>query len=65
MMASFGSAVLFGLMHFNLAGLPLYVAIGMILAEVYRRSGSLWVSVIGHVLNNGLGVALMFYAVKG
>lgn len=61
LIACFGSALMFGLMHMNLAGLPLYVAIGMVLAESYRRSGSLWVPIIGHFLNNGTLVVLMVY----
>jgi membrane protease YdiL (CAAX protease family) len=59
LLASFGSALVFGLMHMNLAGLPLYVAIGMVFAEAYRRSGSLYVPIIGHFINNGVIVLLM------
>jgi membrane protease YdiL (CAAX protease family) len=59
LLACFGSALMFGLMHMNLAGLPLYVAIGMVLAEAYRRSGSLYVPIIGHFINNGTLVLLM------
>ncbi len=62
LMASFGSALMFGLMHMNLAGLPLYVAMGMVLSEAYRRSGSLYVPIIGHFLNNGAIVLIMFLA---
>jgi membrane protease YdiL (CAAX protease family) len=64
LMASFASALMFGLMHLNLAGLPLYVAIGMVLAEAYRRSGSLYVPIIGHLLNNGAIMLLMFLMTK-
>jgi membrane protease YdiL (CAAX protease family) len=59
LLASFGSALVFGLAHMNLAGLPLYVAIGMVFAEAYRRSGSLYVPIIGHFINNGAIIVLL------
>jgi membrane protease YdiL (CAAX protease family) len=65
LLASFGSALVFGLAHMNLAGLVLYVAIGMVFAEAYRRSGSLYVPIIGHFLNNGAIVLLMLVLTKG
>ena len=57
--ACFSSALIFAAMHMNLAGLPLYVVTGMVLAEAYRRSGSLYVPIIGHFLNNGI-IMLVF-----
>ncbi|OYV27656.1 MAG: hypothetical protein B7W98_01320, partial [Parcubacteria group bacterium 20-58-5] len=48
-----------GLAHMNLAGLPLYVVSGMVFAEAYRRSGSLYVPMIGHFINNGVLMLLM------
>jgi len=61
LIACFGSALLFGLVHMNLAGLPLYVVTGMVFAEAYRRSGSLSVPIIGHFINNGLLMLLMIF----
>jgi len=60
--ACFASALLFGLVHMNLAGLPLYVVTGMVFAEAYRRSGSLYVPIIGHFINNGLLMLLMIFS---
>lgn len=59
LIACFASALMFGLVHMNLAGLPLYVVTGMVFAEAYRRSGSLYVPIIGHFINNGLLMLLM------
>jgi len=59
MLACFGSALMFGLMHMNLAGLPLYVVTGMVFAEAYRRTGSLYVPIIGHFINNALIMLVM------
>jgi membrane protease YdiL (CAAX protease family) len=59
LLAAFISALIFGLAHMNLAGLPLYVVSGMVFAEAYRRSGSLYVPMIGHFINNGILMLLM------
>ena len=56
------SASAFALMHFNLSGFPAYFIAGAILAESYRRSGSLWVPIIAHVLNNGTAVVFLLLA---
>lgn len=53
------SSLAFSLMHFNLSGLLAYFVAGAILAESYRRSGTLWVPIIAHVLNNGTAVVLL------
>jgi membrane protease YdiL (CAAX protease family) len=49
-----GSAFVFGVMHMNLPALPFYMVLGAVYAEAYRRSGSLVVPVIAHVLNNSM-----------
>ncbi len=56
------SAAAFSLMHFNLSGFVAYFVAGAILAESYRRSGSLWVPIIAHMLNNGTAVVLLLLA---
>ena len=54
MVAVVGSAFVFGVMHMNLPALPFYMVLGAVYAEAYRRSGSLVVPVIAHVLNNSM-----------
>jgi membrane protease YdiL (CAAX protease family) len=61
-LAAFLSALMFGVAHFNPAGLPLYIISGMVFAEAYRRSGSLWVSIAGHFVNNGVLVLFMLFS---
>jgi membrane protease YdiL (CAAX protease family) len=56
------SAAAFSLIHFNLSGFVAYFVAGAILAESYRRSGSLWVPIIAHMLNNGTAVVLLLLA---
>lgn len=49
-----GSAFVFGVMHMNLPALPFYMVLGAVYAEAYRRSGTLVVPVVAHVLNNSM-----------
>jgi len=58
------SSAAFALMHFNLSGFLAYFVAGAILAESYRRSGSLWVPIIAHMLNNGLAVVLLLLSLS-
>lgn len=52
--AVIGSAAVFGLMHMNFAALPFYMVLGAVYAESYRRSGTLVVPIVAHVLNNSV-----------
>lgn len=46
------SGLLFGLVQFNLLGLPTFVIFGILAAWAYERTGSLWVPVICHLTFN-------------
>ena len=53
------TGVFFGVIHFNLYSFPIIAIMGIILAVIYEKTGSLW-SVIGcHAAFNGLQVGLM------
>lgn len=58
------SASIFALMHmqFHPVTLLLLFALGFIHAELYRRSGSLYCSMLLHFVNNGIAVGVMLYA---
>lgn len=70
--ASLASGLVFGLFHMNFmqfpalnwAALPIYTVTGMVLAESYRRSGSLWVPITVHALNNLTVMVLTFFVLK-
>ncbi|MCC7532200.1 MAG: CPBP family intramembrane metalloprotease [Candidatus Melainabacteria bacterium] len=70
--ASLTSGLVFGLFHMNFmqfpalnwAALPIYTVTGMVLAESYRRSGSLYVPILVHAFNN-LTVMALTYLVVG
>lgn len=56
------SAVLFAWSHTNLYGLPSIFLAGMLLGGIYYLTGSIWCSVLAHMLNNGLQIILMYMA---
>lgn len=59
--AAFGSALLFGLIHVDAAGsspslyrVPFAFAVGLALAALRMRTGSLWASILAHGTLNGI-----------
>jgi len=62
--AVFLSAAAFSLQHMQFQPVTLLMLFGMgaLLAEIFRRTGTLWPGILLHALNNGLAVALLFYA---
>jgi membrane protease YdiL (CAAX protease family) len=54
------SGLAFALAHMNPSGILLYTAVGVISAELYRRSGSLIPSMLLHAMNNLLGVIALW-----
>ena len=59
-MAVVGSAVLFGIMHGNLAQLLFATVIGLVLAIVVRRTDSLLPAMIIHFANNFIAIIITF-----
>jgi uncharacterized protein len=53
------SAMVFALWHEDPLGLPPLIVGGLFLAYAYYRSGSLWVPIIAHGLNNWLVVSVL------
>lgn len=54
--AIFLSALLFGLVHFNLVQFVYAAGIGLVLALLYEKSGFLYVPVLGHIAANLVAV---------
>jgi membrane protease YdiL (CAAX protease family) len=59
--AALGAGVFFGLLHFTTgpSAVPSLVALGVIFALVYEKTGSLWPAIIMHTLNNGFALAVL------
>ncbi|GEM_PF-645266 len=58
--AVLASGAVFAAFHLNPWGFPALLVLGMLLAELYRRTGSLYSSMIMHCLNNTLAVILTY-----
>ncbi|MCX7884225.1 MAG: CPBP family intramembrane metalloprotease [Caloramator sp.] len=50
------TAVLFGLFHGNIVQTPLVILLGIVLGVIYIKTGSLFMCIVGHVLNNFLAL---------
>ncbi|WGW11348.1 type II CAAX endopeptidase family protein [Saxibacter everestensis] len=55
--ATLGSAAIFAIMHGINVVLPAAFIVGILAAELRRRSGSVWPGVVVHAVNNLIGVA--------
>ncbi len=56
------SSVLFALVHLNLpAVLPIFV-VGLLLAALYHRTGSVLPGIIAHACNNAMAFAVLYFA---
>ena len=53
------SAVAFATIHQNPAGFIIYVWLGLVFAECYRRTGRLWVAMLVHAGNNAFALGLL------
>ena len=59
--AAMFTGVLFGVVHMNLLGLPILALMGMALAVLYERTGSLWAPIICHMAFNGMQMFFMLF----
>lgn len=55
------TAVLFGLLHMQFNAFLSIMALGVVLGYLREWSGSLWVPVLMHLINNGLIVILVYF----
>jgi membrane protease YdiL (CAAX protease family) len=54
------SSAVFALLHLNLPAFPPIVVLGMVLAWLYRSTGSLMPGVLAHGLNNGVAFIVLY-----
>jgi membrane protease YdiL (CAAX protease family) len=57
------AATIFGIIHFQFYGLLPRLLLGALLGYLYWWSGNIWVPIIGHFMNNGL-IVVMLYLVQ-
>ncbi len=59
--AIFFSALIFGVIHFNPAQVPVAMGIGMILGMIYYKTGNIVLCSLIHIYNNSFSVAQVLY----
>lgn len=57
------TAILFSAVHGSALGFLSRLFLGILLGWIYYRSGNLWLSIIGHFVNNGMAI-LALYSTK-
>ncbi len=55
------SAAVFATIHLNFAGFLVYLWLGIVFAQAYRRSGRLWVAMLVHAGNNAFALSLLIW----
>ena len=58
--AALFSAMLFGVVHMNLLGLPMLILIGLALVVIYEKTGSIWPCILCHMAFNGFSIGIIF-----
>ena len=57
--AALFSAMLFGVIHFNLVSFPVLVVMGVVLVMLYERTGSIWPPIACHALFNAVSMVFI------
>ncbi|WP_276132649.1 CPBP family intramembrane glutamic endopeptidase [Polluticoccus soli] len=58
------SALTFAVVHYNPVGLFAIFFAAVLLGGIYYLTGSLWLSILAHFLNNGLQIVMMYLGTK-
>jgi membrane protease YdiL (CAAX protease family) len=56
------AAIIFGVIHMQFYGVVPRIMLGVLFGYLYWWSGNIWVPIIGHFINNGFMVLMMFLA---
>lgn len=54
------TAILFGIFHFNIMNLVGPIFLGIILGVLIHKTNSIYASILGHILNNGIALTIGF-----
>ena len=55
------SSLVFAIVHYDPAGLVAIFCAAILLGGIYYLTGSLWLSIFAHLLNNGLQIILLYF----
>lgn len=54
------TSIIFSAIHFSYIGFLSRVALSLVLGWMYYRTGNLWLSIIGHITNNGVAMTVLY-----
>lgn len=60
--AIIASSIVFGIMHGNFDQIPFATMVGLVLGYIYVKTGSLWISMSVHFVNNAISVVFTNFA---
>jgi membrane protease YdiL (CAAX protease family) len=58
------TSIIFSAIHFSFYGFLARAALGLVLGMIYYYSGNIWLSMLGHLFNNGAAVTFMYYKAR-
>jgi uncharacterized protein len=58
------ASILFSLVHLSIYGFLSRMVLGMVLGYVFYYSKNIWLNILMHFINNGVGITLMYIAMK-
>lgn len=64
-LAIWASAIIFSAIHFQFYGFLPRLFLGALFGYFYYWTGNLWVSIIGHIFNNGFAVLAIYFTNQG
>ncbi len=56
------TAIIFSAIHGSYLGFLSRFALGFILGWVYYKTGNIWLNIIGHFVNNGLAITVLYFS---
>jgi uncharacterized protein len=59
------AAIIFGIIHMQFYGVVPRIFLGVVFGYLYWWSGNIWVPIIGHFMNNGFMVLMMYLQQRG
>ena len=57
-------SILFSLAHFSFYGFLSRFFLGLVLGALFHYSGKLWLSILGHFINNALAITVLYYSIR-
>lgn len=57
-------SILFSVVHFSYYGFLSRMFLGIVLGAIFHYSGKIWLSILGHFINNAVALTILFFYIK-